>query len=42
MNPYAARELFGGMFDAGVHYDAVSISLASQENIVSFFLLLVL
>jgi len=33
MNPYAAREMFGGIFDAGAHYDAVSITLASPEII---------
>jgi DNA-directed RNA polymerase subunit beta' len=36
MNPYAAREMFGGMFDAGGHYDAVSITLASPETIRSW------
>ena len=36
MNPYAAREMFGGMFDAGAHYDAVSITLASPETIRSW------
>ncbi len=36
MNPYAAREMFGGMFDAGAHYDAVSITLASPEIIRSW------
>ena len=36
MNPYAVRELFGGMFDAGGHYDAVSITLASPETIRSW------
>ena len=33
MNPYAAREMFGGMFDAGGHYDAVSITLGSLVTI---------
>jgi DNA-directed RNA polymerase subunit beta' len=36
MNPYAAREMFGGMFDAGAHYDAVSITLASPEKVRSW------
>lgn len=36
MNPYAVREMFGGMFDAGGHYDAVSITLASPETIRSW------
>ena len=36
MNPYAAREMFGGIFDAGAHYDAVSITLASPEIIRSW------
>ena len=36
MNPYAVREMFGGMFDAGAHYAAVSITLASPETIRSW------
>ncbi len=33
MNPYAAREMIGGTYDAAAHYDAVSITLASPETI---------
>ena len=36
MNPYAVKEMFGGMFDASAHYDAVSITLASPETIRSW------
>ena len=36
MNPYVTRELFGGMFDANTHYDAVSIALASPDTIRSW------
>ncbi|MCL1920699.1 MAG: DNA-directed RNA polymerase subunit beta' [Kiritimatiellaeota bacterium] len=36
MNPYAVKELFGGMFDASAHYDAVSIALAAPEVIRSW------
>ncbi len=36
MNPYASREMYGGMYDAGLNYDAVSIMLASPEKIRSW------
>ncbi len=36
MNPYSTREMFGGMFDANAHYDAVKIMLASPETIRSW------
>ena len=36
MNPYTVKEMFGGMFDSSIHYDAVSITLASPETIRSW------
>ena len=36
MNPYNTSEIFGGNFNASVHYDAVKVSLASPETIRSW------
>ena len=33
MNPYNTSEIFGGQYNASVHYDAVKVSLASSETI---------
>ena len=33
MNPYNASDIFGGQYNASVHYDAVKVSLASAETI---------
>jgi len=33
MNPYNTSDIFGGNFNASVHYDAVKVSLASPETI---------
>ena len=36
MNPYKTSEIFGGSFNASVHYDAVKVQLASPERIRSW------
>ena len=33
MNPYNASEIFGGQYNASVHYDAVKVLLAAPETI---------
>ena len=33
MNPYNTSDIFGGNFNASVHYDAVKVQLASPETI---------
>ena len=33
MNPYNASDMFGGDYNASVHYDAVKVQLASSETI---------
>ncbi len=33
MNPYNTSEIFGGQYNASIHYDAVKVSLASSETI---------
>jgi DNA-directed RNA polymerase subunit beta' len=36
MNPYNTSEIFGGQYNASVHYDAVKVQLASSETIRSW------